>query len=368
MQGTYQYIKNVNFPERYISPEKLFFYLQENFSDQIVELGKSTLGRPIYKFTLGNGPIKIAAWSQMHGNESTATLAFMDLLEYFKNNKEVEEKLFSSISLDFLIMLNPDGSEIWTRRNALDIDINRDFLMESSVEMKILKKMLTDKNYDFALNLHDQRTIFSTDFENPATLSFLAPSQDLERSLSENRKKSMAVIASIFLQLQQVLPNKIARYNDAFYPTSSGDNLMKNGIPNILFEGGFFPDDYDREKTRIYYTHALFYALKSIAVLKGETIGYETYFQIPENKESHYDIIYRNLKLNTDFECILDVAILYKEIYDEAENNIKLIPYVVEVGDLGKKKSWKEIDCTGKKFFSKNKFPKLDAEINFTVE
>ena len=37
-------------------------------------------------------------------------------------------------------MLNPDGSEKWTRRNALDIDMNRDFLKESSPEIKILKR------------------------------------------------------------------------------------------------------------------------------------------------------------------------------------------------------------------------------------
>lgn len=368
MQGIFQYIKNENFPNRYISPEKLFIYLQENLSDNITELGQSTLGKPIYKLQLGNGPLKVAAWSQMHGNESTATLAILDLLQFFENNEDVKNKLYKSITLDFVIMLNPDGSEIWTRRNILDIDINRDYLKESSVEMRILKTMLSENHYDYALNLHDQRTIFSTDYENPATLSFLAPSQDYEKTLSDNRKKSMAVIAGIFTQLKTALPNQIARYNDDFYPTSSGDNLMKNGIPNILFEGGFYPGDYNREKTRKYYTQALFYALKSISVLKGDDYGYQTYFQIPENKESHYDIIYRNLKLNTDFECILDVAVQYKESYDSTSENIKLTPYVVEVGDLGKKKSWKEIDCTGKKFISDKKFPKLDAEVNFTLD
>lgn len=367
MQGIFQYVKNESFPDRYISPEKLFIYLQESLGDYITELGKSTLGKPIYKLSLGNGPIQVAAWSQMHGNESTATLALLDLLEFLKLNTEIKDRLFNSITLDFIVMLNPDGSEVWTRRNALDIDINRDFLKESSVEMKILKTMLSQKNYDYALNLHDQRTIFSTNNEKPATLSFLAPSQDIEKTLTENRKKSMAIIAGIFLQMQHSLPNQIARYNDEFYPTSSGDNLMKSGIPNILFEGGFFPGDYNREKTRQYYTTALFYALKSISVLKGDDFGYETYFQIPENKESHYDVIYRNVKLNTDFDCVLDVAVQYKEIYDDEIKNLKLVPYVTEVGDLGRKKAWQEIDCIGKKFVSEKKFPKLDAEVNFTI-
>ena len=40
---------------------------------------------------------------------------------------------------------------------------------------------------------------------------------------------------------------------------------------------------------------------------------------------------------------------------------------VVEVGDCGKKKGWKEIDCTGKFFKSDKKFPKLDAPQNFEI-
>jgi hypothetical protein len=101
--------------------------------------------------------------------------------------------------------------------------------------------------------LHEQRTIFSTDGKNPATLSFLAPSEDYDRTVTENRKKSMAVIASIYNVLRMQIPNQIARYSDEFYPTSTGDNFMRAGIPVILFEGGHFPDDYQRFGTRKYY-------------------------------------------------------------------------------------------------------------------
>ena len=40
----------------------------------------------------------------------------------------------------------------------------------------------------------------------------------------------------------------------------------------------------------------------------------------------------------------------------------------IEVGDLGKKKGWKEIDCSDKKFISNNKFPKLDEPMNFDIQ
>lgn len=367
MIDTFPYCANQNFPERYILPEKLFSYLQKDYSDCVKEVGQSSLGKPIYMMTLGNGETKVAGWSQMHGNESTATLAMLDLLTIFEKHPELREDFWELIQLDFIFMLNPDGSENWTRRNAYDIDINRDFIRDSSIEMRVLKSVVLNGNYSYLLNLHDQRSIFSTDGVHPATLSFLAPSENAERDITENRKKSMAVIAAIYTQMRQILPNRIATYTDEFYPTSCGDNFMKAGIPSVLFEGGFYENDLDRKITRQYYTQALYLALKAMALLKGDTCNYEIYFDIPQNKETHFDLIYRNVKLNTAFESILDIAVQYKEIVDK-NKNLTYQPYVAEVGDLSHKKGWKEIDCSNKKFISTTKFPKLDAVVDFRIE
>jgi hypothetical protein len=55
--------------------------------------------------------------------------------------------------------------------------------------MKLLKSLILNNNYSYLLNLHDQRTIFTTDGKHPATLSFLAPSENADRDITENRKK-----------------------------------------------------------------------------------------------------------------------------------------------------------------------------------
>lgn len=362
------YQQNPDFPNRYISPEKLFSYLQENLGDYIQEIGKSYLGKPIYKLTIGSGNIAVLAWSQMHGNESNATHAMLDLLTTLDKAPELKEELFSKIQLDFIFMLNPDGSERWTRLNAADIDLNRDFHNEASTEIKFLKETVASKKYDYALNLHEQRTIFTTDAIHPATLSFLAPSEDVERTVTENRKKCMAVIADVYNHLKEMIPNQIGRYSDEFYPTSTGDNFIKAGMPTILFEGGHFVDDYTRQGTRKYYTIALYYALKAISELSSSVEGWENYLTIPENRETHYDIIYRNVKLNTEYECILDVAVQYKEIKEEGKDEISFIPFVMEAGNVKQRKGWLEIDCTGRKFISATKYPKLDAEVSFKIE
>lgn len=368
MNFEHLYIQNPDFPNRYIFPEKLFDYLQTNLSDHIQVIGQSHLGKPIYKLNMGKGNIKVLAWSQMHGNESNATHAMLDLLAVFTNNVELKNEIFDNIELDFIFMLNPDGSERWTRLTAANIDLNRDFHNEASTEIKFLKDLVSQTKYAYALNLHEQRTIFTTDGEHPATLSFLAPSENQERTVTENRKKCMAVIGQIYERLKDIIPHQIGRYTDEFYPTSTGDNFIRAGMPTILFEGGHFINDYHRKETRKYYTIALYYALKAMSVLKSKTDGWEKYLEIPENEETHYDIIYRNVRLNTEHECILDIAVQYREILKEGKDEISFIPFVIEAGDVKSKKGWLEIDCSGKRFLSDAKFPKLDAEVSFRIE
>lgn len=362
------YKPNLGFPNRYISPEKLFSYLHTHYSDSITEIGRSFLNQPIYNLCLGTGSLKVIAWSQMHGNESNATHAMLDLLSIFENEKGFSDNLLKQIQLDFIFMLNPDGSQRWTRLNAQEIDLNRDFHLNQSAELKILKTIIEKGNYHYALNLHEQRTIFTTDGIHPATLSFLSPSENVDRKITENRKKCMAVISAVNTELQKLIPNHIGRYSDAFYPTSTGDNFIKSGLPTILFEGGHYQNDYLRKETRKYYTIALYHALESMAKLKGESSGWEKYFDIPENKESHYDIVYRNVKLNTDYDCILDIAVQFREIYEMGNEEITFAHYVIAVGDVKEKKGWKEIDCSGKKFISETKYPKLDEIVSFTFE
>lgn len=367
MATTLRYQANANFPHRYISPESLYDFLQRNLSDYILEIGQSSEGRPVYKVRWGHGPVKVLAWTQMHGNESTATHAVLDLFESLDAQPLLAKALAEKVMLETILMLNPDGSKKWTRRTALDLDLNRDFLKQASCEFKILRDTVAHGNYDFGLNLHEQRTIFSTDGRHPATLSFLAPSENYERDITENRQKSMAIIAATVEKLQEVMPNHIARYTDEFYPTSTGDNFMKAGFPTVLFEGGHYENDYLRKETRRFYTTALYHCLDAIGTLQGATKNWEDYFEIPENREDHYDVIYRNVKLNTSFPCVLDVAIQYREFLPEGAKEIDFLPVVAEVGDCGQKKGWKEYDCTGKYFKSDSKYPKLDAIQNFEI-
>lgn len=338
-----------NFKNRYVNPSELSDFLMNNYKSLLTEIGRSELNKPIYKLTLGKGPKNILLWTQMHGNETTGTLSCLDLLKFFENENNCSHEIFSKFTLDIIFMLNPDGAEIWTRRNRLGIDINRDFLTASSLEMQVLKKTASEKKYDLAFNLHDQRTIFGVEGKKePATLAFLSPSESVDRKVTETRKKSMGLIVNIYHEISKLLPNKISRFTDEFYPRSVGDNFQKLGIPTILFEGGHFPKDYYRQKTRRYFTLSLITALYYASIKDEWQKGYELYNEIPNNSLSFFDIIYRNVCIREDKKDTVDIGIQYVEKITKGENELSFIAKIEDIGDLSFMYGHEEIDAEGR--------------------
>ncbi|WP_246073336.1 M14 family zinc carboxypeptidase [Formosa sediminum] len=63
--------------------------------------------------SVGNGPINVFLWSQMHGDESTATQALFDIFNFLNGDQFINEKqqILNSLTLHFLPMLNPDGAD-----------------------------------------------------------------------------------------------------------------------------------------------------------------------------------------------------------------------------------------------------------------
>ncbi|MXO33795.1 peptidase M14 [Apibacter sp. B3889] len=361
-----------NFKNRYVNPSELSDFLIKNYKSLLTEIGRSELDKPIYKLTLGKGPKNILLWTQMHGNETTGTLSCLDLLKFFENENNCSHEILSKFTLDIIFMLNPDGAEIWTRRNRLGIDINRDFLAASSIEMQVLKKTASEKKYDLAFNLHDQRTIFGVEGKKePATLAFLSPSESVDRKVTETRKKSMGLIADIYKEISKLLPNKISRFTDEFYPRSVGDNFQKLGIPTILFEGGHFPKDYYRQKTRRYFTLSLITALYYASVKDEWQKGYELYNEIPNNSLSFFDIIYRNVRIREDKKETVDIGIQYVEKITKGENELSFIAKIEDIGDLSFMYGHEEIDAEERCIVfddSTIQYPKIGVLADFKLD
>ncbi|WP_031428990.1 M14 metallopeptidase family protein [Flavimarina sp. Hel_I_48] len=333
---------------RYITHEHIQRVLDTYKTNFVIrEIGFSVEGRNIQSIQLGSGQLKVLAWSQMHGNESTTTKAVFDLLKFFSSESAEAATILKQITLYIIPMLNPDGAERFTRVNANGVDLNRDAQQLSQPESRIFKELYEEIQPDLALNLHGQRTIFGVG--NPsrsATVSLLSPAQDEERTVTPSRKRAMAIIASINTMLQEFIPAGVGRYDDSYNINCVGDTLQCLNIPTILFEAGHFPGDYHREKTRCLIFLSLIKTLENfIDSPESLDTDSERYFTIPENKKCFYDFIFRNVQLPEQGIC--DIAVHFEEKL--VNKCLDFIPKIEKIGDLSDFYGHKEYNLNGQK-------------------
>ncbi|WP_298137392.1 M14 metallopeptidase family protein [Flavobacterium sp.] len=297
-------------------------------------IGASVLGKPIYKYEIGTGKIRVLMWSQMHGNESTTTKALFDFFNLIHSQEAIGAKLLQEFTFCFLPMVNPDGAELYTRENANKVDLNRDSVDLSQPESQLLRKTFEHFKPDFCYNLHDQRTIFGAGNEgNVATVSFLAPAFNESRDVNNVRTKAMNVIVAMNDELQKHIPNQVGRFDDGFNINCIGDRFTSLNVPTILFEAGHYQDDYYREYTRKMIFISLISGLKYIYENDIVNNDIAKYLSIPQNNIVFYDFLYKNIKINYDGkEIITNFAAQYKE--ELIDGKIQLNAYIVEIGEL----------------------------------
>ena len=335
------------------------------------EIGKSTFGKEIFSFKFGNGSKDILIWSQMHGNEPTATGAIFDLLNYFSNNSESKEviNIKKNLTITFIPMLNPDGASKWTRVNGVGIDLNRDAVQREAKESMLLWDIIDVINPDYCFNLHDQRNIFNVgNTSKPAVISFLSASFNKTRAINNDRELTMSLIAEMNDSVQKLLPNHVGRYTDEFYPTATGDNLHKLGFKNILIESGTNTNDAERQTTREANFVAILKALETI--VKGvKTNRVEDYKNIPENNNKLFDLVIRNVQIRyDDFISNIDIGIMYNELPNEDYTKMEKHSRIEFIGDLSLYFGHIEHDASGELFSSNNlTYPELNQKADFTI-
>jgi len=309
---------------------------RDGFTSKVV--GKSVEGRKLELIAIGKGKTKIFMWSQMHGDEPTATAALFDIFNFINDpaNKEFCKALFDKVTLYFLPMVNPDGAERFRRRNFYDIDLNRDASRLQCPEAVILKNVFDSLSADFGFNLHDQSHRYSVGNSfRTATISFLAPAYNYEKDFNDVRGKAVKLIGSMFQALSQFIPGHIAKYSDDYEQRAFGDNFQKWGTSTILIESGGWKDDPEKQFIRKLNFIALLSAFKSIAEESYLKTSSEIYESIPFNDKYIFDVILRNLTIKSGKEKIkVDVGINLDEFEGPNEKKIYYKSQVDDLGDL----------------------------------
>jgi hypothetical protein len=352
-------IKKRRFNEQDIEP--LIQQLALDPAFKVTTAGHSFEGRPIHLVKLGTGETKMLFWSQMHGNESTATMALFDLFNFFRqHNDEFSDKrkrLLQKISLYFLPMLNPDGAEKFQRRNALGIDINRDALRLTSPASQILKSVRDSLQPNFGFNLHDQSTYYSAGRSaEPATLSFLAPAYDFDQSLNDVRKNAMRLIGYLNAMLQQYIPGKVAKYSDAHEPRAFGDMIQKWGTSTILIESGGYPDDPEKQYIRKMNFLSLLTAIDGIANKSYSSIPIKKYYAIPENNHSFNDLLINKVNMvRKGQKYLIDISVERRLDIIDSEHYYRAV--INDLGDLSTTHGYDEMDGNNMKIYSGKIYP-----------
>ena len=291
--------KLVGLEGRFLPPNQLTHVIQQQLPIIKPEIiGYSVAKTPILGFKIGSGGIRILLWSQMHGNESTTTRSLLDTIKFIISSNPLARELISKLTLYIIPMLNPDGSEMFTRVNNEGVDLNRDAVNLSQPESRALRKIFLDIKPDYCFNLHDQRSIFGVGLTGiSATLSFLSPSANEMRSITPSRLLAMQVISGIKDKLSAIIGAGIGRFSDEFNPNCVGDQFQMHNVPTILFEAGHYELDYQRNTTREFLFIAFIEAFRLIAERTYSKFSVADYLSIPENTKSFADIHIYNAHL-----------------------------------------------------------------------
>ena len=325
---------------------------KKNDSFQIEEAGQSVEGRSIYHLSWGTGPLKVLLWSQMHGDESTATRALLDVLMFLKADDEFNDfraDLAEKVTLHFLPMLNPDGAEHWNRRTSLGIDMNRDAVRLQTPEARILKAVYDSCKPSFAFNLHDQSIYHSAgDSAFPSTISFLAPPYNADLESNDVRDRAKRLIGYLYNLLDGVIPGHIAKYSDDFNPRAFGDNIQKWGTSTVLIESGGYPGDNEKEYIRKLNFVILLEAFSSIASRSYETAALKDYENIPFNEEeSLFDLVVRNGVVEREGKYFkIDLGIRRESVRLKDWLHYRK-GVISDMGDLSQVHGYEEIDVNG---------------------
>ncbi|MCX2742232.1 M14 family zinc carboxypeptidase [Mangrovivirga sp. M17] len=339
------------FPSYDFLIEKITSLDQNKF--EVKKLGRSVELRDIFGIKFGRGPIKIMAWTQMHGDEPTATRAVLDFFYFIQNHPEEFDELIKYISekctMLFVPMVNPDGAEHHTRENAWDIDLNRDALRLTAPESKILKMIFDDFQPEYSLNMHNQSKYYGCESTGEhVELSFLATAPDKERSLTVSRKRAISLINKIVEKIGSLENQHIpmGKYDDKFEPRAFGDNFQAENSGLVLIESGYVPGDENEEKLR-----KLNFLSILITCLYTDDLDYnekdlQKYNELPSISEFYFDVIVRNATLERDGQqFIADLGIKRERVW-QGKSKYYYFGFISELGDLSTLKGFDEIDAT----------------------
>lgn len=133
-----------------------------SLSIEVSEIGESVEGKPLYLLKIrdrrSKDNLEILVISQQHGNEPAGTTGIFSLISDLVKDyaRPGEKKLdLTGITLLFVPMVNPDGTNYNSRNNANDQNINRDWLKKQEPETVAVFSVFQEYEPEIFIDLHE---------------------------------------------------------------------------------------------------------------------------------------------------------------------------------------------------------------------
>lgn len=266
---------------------------------KLQEIGESYEGRTIYSVTMGSGPTRVFAWSQMHGNEPTHTAVLLDLIDLLQRDpqKQICQDILNECTLLMVPMLNPDGAERYIRRTAQDIDMNRDALHLATPEGRLLRKLVEGFKPVFAFNLHNQQAGTSVDGKKVAAVSLLVPPIDYEDTQTAWTERAKQVAGIFRKSIEPHCEGMISRYDADFMPRCFGEWVQQQKVSTITLEAGGWSTVDTGPLVQLHFV-GFINALEAIANGCCANVDVTDYDSLPRSSDQYlFDVIVRDAKV-----------------------------------------------------------------------
>jgi hypothetical protein len=322
----------------------------------VEKIGESLEGRSLNYLKTGMGSTSVLLWSQMHGDEPTATAALFDIFEYLRRHREdaMVKRILSRLTLHVVPMLNPDGAEHFQRRNVQSIDINRDALRLQTPEGRALKALRDRLNPQVGFNLHNQNWRTSVGKPpKPASISLLSVAYDEARSENAGRKLTKKICAVIRESLEPLASGQIGRYDDEFEVRAFGDNITLWGTPVVLIETGPWPSaEPDQALVRLNFV-AILSALDAMATGRVDKADPKRYDELPTNESKTLYVLIRNATVINGagvppFTADIGLIANRRVQIVDGRRDLQTTVAIDDMGDLRTLGALRTIDATGK--------------------
>lgn len=319
---------------------------------RIAEKGRSSEGREIPVVLAGSGPEKVLLWSQMHGDEPTATAALVDLLAFLAENRNepATAHLLSRLTLVVVPMLNPDGAVRGDRRNAQGIDVNRDATRLQTPEGRFIKEIRDRYTPAAGFNLHNQSPLVTAGPGGAqAAIAVLAVSAARNEPEGPALRRKRGLAGHLARVASTFVPGCVSRYATDYTERAFGDSMSRWGTPTVLLETGGWHGPREEERLVRLNFVLLLSALHALA--RGEeTADAALYETLPPNVRGDLvDLVLRGATVHggrglPPFRA--DVAVVKARAFAGDGRRLPSAA-VVDVGDLGHLAGLEEVDATG---------------------